>query len=77
MSKESKKRTNKSGSYISATVNGVVRLDQNTPDKIQGLMTKSVKTCMAIIITNKDKISLMHFHIGLRKTLSGSWTQID
>jgi hypothetical protein len=48
--------------YKIATVNGVVRLHEDTPQNIKGLGTFGLKTCFCIILMNpKKKISLTHF----------------
>lgn len=50
--------------FISATVNGIVRLNSATDESIKGLCTENLRVCWAIIIYHKSnaKISLIHFN---------------
>jgi len=51
--------------YIAATTNGVVRLDENTPESIKGASTSYLKTCCAVImyVPGGNRVSLAHHFV--------------
>ena len=51
--------------YITVTANGVARLDEKTPESIEGVSTSYLKTCCAIIIyvPGENRVSFAHHFI--------------